>query len=137
MINHPNRRSNPIVALVRASVGRQHKITREQMRDLLAELESRGLVELKNGWCQPRAGTSADYAGGWADMCRDITVISVLDATDPIEPRLRSSNPGEVRYDEPGRMHPLLKASLMFAPESLGEYEYLRRRCRRLLVVTD
>jgi hypothetical protein len=84
-------------------------------------------------------GASADPATAWTDLCQDITVISLLDDTDPAAARLSSSNPGEIRYDYPGSMHPLLMASVMFCcdAQSSDAVSYLRSHSRRLFLVTD
>jgi hypothetical protein len=110
------------------------------MRDLLDALARTGLVELDNGW-QPRRD-HGDHAQAWTDACCGICVISVLSERDPVAARLASSNPGSIRYDEPGSMHPLLRATLMFAPASLADHPYdqigqLRAKAKRVLVVTD
>jgi hypothetical protein len=53
--------------------------------------------------------------------------------------RVASSNPGEIRFDEPGQMHPQLRACAMFVADGQREstVDYLRRRCGRLLTVVD
>lgn len=125
-----------ILDIVRARVGRRHKITRGEMRGLLADLATHGLA-LDNGWAAPNP--AGDHAQGWADTCADVTVVSVLADDDPVEPRLSSSNPGSIRYDSPGSMHPMLHATLMFCSAECAErrdtVEYLRARAQRLLIV--
>ncbi len=146
--------STDILATIRAMIGRRHKITRSEMRGLLCALAQEGKVDIINQWFKPRnrAGRPMHHDGPWesgyaqriayADgieaACCDITVISILADDDPAAASLASSNPGEVRYDEPGSMHPLLRATVMFAAEEgTHDYDYLRRRTRRLLIVTD
>lgn len=136
MINHPSR-NNPIIGIVRSRVGRRPHISRAEMRDILVALETAQLVALDNGWQRHRE--DGDHAAAWADACTDITVISVLAESDPVQARLASSNPGSIRYDQPGSMHPGLRATLMFAPPGAtsesGDFDYLRRRAKRLLIV--
>ncbi len=146
--------STDILATIRAMIGRRHKITRSEMRGLLCALAQEGKVDIFNEWFQPRdrAGQPMRHDGPWesgyaqrmayADgieaACYDITIISVLADDDPAAASLTSSNPGEIRYDEPGSMHPLLRATVMFAAEEgKHDYAYLRRRTRRLLIVTE
>jgi hypothetical protein len=155
VIAHPNRKANPIVAQVRAMIGSRNRITRPEMRGLLCALAERGLVDVVNQWFQPvdETGRKMSHDGPFASVsaqrrayvdsieaaCRDLTVISVLAETDPLEARYASSNPGTIRYDQPGSMHPLLRASAMFAATSCcarqETVDYLRRRTRRLLIV--
>ena len=127
-----------ILDIVRRHVGRRHKITPREMRDILYSLEAAGL-ELANGWSGAQPGQ--DHATAWVAACRDITVISVLDAADPMEPRLSSSNPGSIRYDQPGSMHPMLRATVMFVSprcvERRDTLDYLRDRADRVLIVRD
>jgi hypothetical protein len=137
MVNHPHR-SNPILALVSSAVARRHRITRNEMRSVLDDLWRHKVVELDNGWQTPRQ--DGDHAQAWADMCTGITVISILANDDSPVARNASSNPGSIRYDDPGSMHPLMRPTLIFAPASLADLEYdqigqLRRRARRVLVV--
>lgn len=156
MINHPNRGRNPILDVVnRSPIGKRHQITRQEMADLLNVLQVQQLVDLNNGWCgiphmtvdaagqpQPTEPPAAELAAAWAKMCRGIQVISVLADSDPVAARLASSNPGAIRYDDPGSMHPQLRATLMFAPAEMADHPYdqigqLRRKARRVLVVSD
>lgn len=119
---------------VRRLIGRRHKISRDEMRAILEALAADG-VSLENGYMP---GTTPYHgawqaAHAWAKACRGITCISVDS---------RGLRDGQVRYDEPGRMHPMQHAELLFAPESLGRYEYdqigqLRRHAARVLVVRD
>lgn len=132
-----------ILDVLRATIGRRHRITRAEMRNLLQMLSDRDLVELDNDWGGGHRRPDKDHAAAWADMCDDINVISVLADTDAPSARATSSNPGSIRYDQPGSMHPMMQATLMFAPaglsDSTGEFpgEWLRRRTKRLLVVAD
>lgn len=118
---------------VRRHVGRRPRITRGEMIAILADLAGDGLG-LDNGW----GGPDAD---GWANMCRGITVVSVLEDGQAFTARAASSNPGSIRYDDPGSMHPMLRAAVMFAPADLADMPYdqigqLRRRAGRVLIVT-
>lgn len=123
-----------IIASVRARIGRRHRITATEMRAILGEMATQNLVTLDD-WPIGRRGT--DPAAEWTRACRGITIISVLADTDSPRVRYTSSNPGAIRFDEPGSMHPMLRATLMFAPATMQEhtYDYLRQRCRRLLIV--
>lgn len=142
MINHPRRKKSPILDVVREFVGSRHRINHNEMSAILADLANRNLVELHNNWGgssgMPEDTPAAELARRWAGCCQGITVISVLADDDPAEPRLASSNPGSIRFDDPGSMHPLLRATVMFAPERVGEdsVQWLRARASRVLVVT-
>ncbi|MCC6314801.1 MAG: hypothetical protein IT337_12405 [Thermomicrobiales bacterium] len=139
MANHPNRGTDPGTRAVLDAaddvLGSRRRITRRDMRDLLIRLRALGLVELDNGWSGARR--SADdwqQADAWSRACQDITIISVLAPAD-----LRAgSNPGDIRYDHgSGSMHPMMRAALMFVPADAEHgTDYLRRRCKRLLIVT-
>lgn len=116
--------------IVRARIGERRRITAAEMAAILDDLAAVGL-HLDNGWGGPDAA-------GWAKMCKDITVISILTDTDAPEARNASSNPGSIRYDDPGSMHPMMYASLMFAPAALEDLVgQLRRRADVVLVVDD
>lgn len=133
-----------ILASTSHLVGRRSKISRQDMMDIMSALAMEGLC-LGNPYVSGTVVYS-DHDGDtghptdeqdvpraartWANLCDGITCISVGSG-------LRD---GAVRYDEPGRMHPLQKAELMFVPETLGDYEYdqigqMRRHARRVLVV--
>lgn len=116
-----------ILDVVRAIVGRRSRITRAEMRDILGQLNAVGGLDLAND-C---AGDTTP--AGWERACRGITVISVQSDAP--------SYHGQIRYDEPGSMAPLQRATLMFVAEALGDYEYdqigqMRRRADRVLIVT-
>lgn len=116
-----------------AIVGDRNHIHRDEMTAILLGLAAEGL-QLDNGWGGPDAA-------GWADVCRGITVISVLADDDAPVARAMSSNPGSIRHDEPGSMHPQMHATLMFASEAACEREatldYLVEHTERLLIVGD
>jgi len=146
MIGHPPRKINPILTVVaRSPIGRRHKIGRSEMSDLLNVLQIQRLVELDNGWggSAGKAGApAAELASAWADTCRGINVISVLADSESPAARNASSNPGSIRFDDPGSMHPLLRATLMFAPAALAQMPYgqiarLRTLAKRVLIVED
>lgn len=125
--------THAIIDTVRRAVGRRHRITRDEMRNILIALQMQGVVNLADGcWGGARPTKSvAENAAAWVDMCQGITVISVLPAT--------GRYPGEVRFDEPGSMDPTLYAALMFAPSSLcarrSSLDNLRNHSKRLLIV--
>jgi len=91
-----------------------------------------GTLDLSHGgdYPQPVSSTAAE---AWAELCHGVTCVSVWpDGEDH----------NCVRYDEPGRMHPLQHAPLMFAPAELEGMEYdqigqLREKCDRLVIVED
>lgn len=129
--------SRRIVAEAAAVVGRRWRITRREMADILARLADLGL-DLDNGWQGRRP--DGDHAAAWTEMCCGIRVVSVIAAEDGLLARRGSSNPGDIRYDDPGAMHPLLRAALMFAPATLAELPYdqigqLRRKADRVFLV--
>jgi hypothetical protein len=130
-----------ILATVRAVAGRRRQITRAEMRLILADLASQGLVNLGNGWGRSHPEQSAmANAAAWTETCRDLTVVSVIMAARQSHPaRVASSNPGQIRFDQPGSMHPQLRACVMFtaAGQRDSTVAFLRGRCRRLLTVVD
>ena len=116
--------------IVRQHVGRRSRITRTEMRAILHSLAHAGL-DLANPYVSDTLG--GDAADAWVRACRDIRVISV-DA--------RGLRDGYVRYDEPGSMHPMQRAELMFVSAALGDYDYdqigqMRRHADRVLIVQD
>lgn len=135
-----------IIGTVRRRVGRRHKISRQEMADILTSLAAEGL-DLGNDcmshvyeWI-PATDRHGMSAGGirpdapriWANACTHITCISVL--ADGCIPH------GQVRYDQPGSMAPMQHAVLMFVPAELGDHEYdqigqMRRKADRLLIVS-
>lgn len=133
MINHPSR-SNPVLTIARFHVGRAHTIARRDMSDILSSCAFAGVVNLGNGWGGSHPDNSiSGNAEIWADACRGITVISVLAPRD----RTRyGSNPGDVRFDEPGSMHPELRVTLMFVSAHAGHHlDQLRKHAKRVLLV--
>lgn len=134
--------------IVRKTVGRRHRISRGEMRAILYRAARDLDLELNIGWGGSDTrlfGSRADEAisrgaEAWERMCNDITVISVFATGSATVVQRTSSNPYDIRYDEPGSMHPLLQAEVMFAPPSAcerdGTADYLRRHAKRLLIVT-
>jgi hypothetical protein len=118
-----------ILDIAHARVGDRDTITAAEMAAILDDLAGHGL-QLDNGW-------GGKDGAGWAAMCDGITVISVLADDDAPVARALSSNPGAIRHDEPGSMHPQLRATLMFMPARLRETsrDCLEDRTRRLLMV--
>ena len=131
-----------IIDTVRRLVGRRHQITRQEMVDILLALEldparstitgrgTDGRLHVGDKWVDDPADERRAVATAWERACRDITCISVMHDRDGIG----------VRYDEPGSMHPMQQAELIFVAEALGGYEYdqigqMRRHAKRLLIV--
>lgn len=132
-----------IATTVRRLVGRRHKITRQQMADIIVSLDIPADMHTITG----RFADGTLYVGGkavdvedepraiastWANMCCGIVTVSVL----------REPDGASMRYDDPGAMHPMQRAALLFAPASLRHYDYdqigqLRRRAERVLIVSD
>lgn len=138
--------------IVRSIVGRRHKITREEMVAILMALPTdlvqastitsrsrEGRLYVGPQWVSDPADESRATARAWERACRQITCISVLpgsyyDRADNLVEGL------SVRYDEPGSMHPLQRADILFAPEALEGHEYdqigqLRKHAQRVLIV--
>lgn len=129
-----------IIDTVRSVVGRRTRITRPEMRTIIAALpidiveqstigghDANGLLFVGGRRLDPFDDERAAMAKAWEHMCHGIICISAFDAEDDY--------PGGVRYDEPGSMHPQQRASVTFAPESLGDMTYIRAHCERLLIV--
>lgn len=115
--------------VVGTMIGRQHEISRRGMAALLHRMAAEGL-DLSNDCVYE----GADTPEAWAARCRGICTVSVL--ADGATPH------GMVRYDDPGSMHPMHHAAVLFAPSSLRRYDYdqigqLRGKADRLLVVRD
>lgn len=114
-----------IHAVVSARIGRRRVIDQGEMAALLEDFARIGL-SLANDCILP----GRDSPTEWARACCGLTLISVLaHGTTPH---------GSVRYDEPGSLHPLHHAAVMFVPLPLSQRDetgYLARHCRRLLRV--
>jgi hypothetical protein len=132
-----------IIDIVRARIGRRHKITRQEMASILDDLAAAGL-HLGND-CVPTTwlydadgiatGPSPDASRAWAEACRGITCISVMPADGG-----GATWHGHVRYDQPGSLHPMHQAEVMFvSSEQEGRrYDpigYLRGHAKRVLIV--
>ena len=135
-----------ILGAVRQIVGRRSRITRDEMRAILAQLAAGGL-DLRNAyvhgtlmWDQDRGQSTdapLDSAGieraatAWERACQHVCCISVAAAG------LRD---GCVRYDQPGSMAPSQHATLTFVSAAvLGGCDtvgYLRQHADRVLLVT-
>lgn len=108
-------------------------------RDPLAEeLDSLPPPSVRDSDLAAMRPTVEELAQGWAECARH-RIVSVLADTDP---RL-GSNPGDIRYDDGlGPMHPLMRATIMFASARYRDSEYdqvgqMRERARRVLLVRD
>lgn len=119
--------------VVRRVVGRKRKITKDEMGAILMGLVEARLVNLCNGYVRHTCGDDILAASiAWVKACHDIYCISVDS---------RGLRDGQVRYDQPGSMHPMQHAEITFAPEGMTEdtpgstYSYLRDHCDRLLIV--
>jgi hypothetical protein len=114
--------------IVRRRVGERDEITRREMSDILTALGAAGL-DLRNGFLPP-ALTTPD---AWADRCGGIECISV-DAGGGLRD-------GYIRFDQPGSMHPMQYAQVLFAPAELAGHEYdqigqMQAHAERVLVVS-
>jgi hypothetical protein len=122
-----------ILDIIRSAVGRRSRITRAEMCDILAAFAGQG-VSLANDSLRD---SDSEYAPMlWANACTDIITVSVMP-----EHGGAPTYHGRIRYDEPGRMHPMHMADVLFAPATLAGYDYdqigqLRRHARRVLVVS-
>lgn len=134
--------------IVRAVVGSRHKITKQQMIDILLALPidlphastitgrfDDGRLYVGGKTIDDASMESDATARAWAELCKEITCISVL-GTAYHDAGGEITNGLGVRYDEPGSMHPMQQAEITFAPAGMvGGYAYMRRHCRRLLIV--
>lgn len=133
---------NNILDTVRATVGRRSKITPAEMETILMSVPNLpqvstiagrgqdGTLYVGGTWVRERANETRATAQAWTSACSGITCISVMSGGDGLS----------VRYDQPGTMHPLHRAEVIFAPESLERHEYdqigqLRQHAKRVLVV--
>lgn len=113
-------------------------ITRRQMAEKLRLLFQNGSIT-PNEWCG-EIGPDEDMADAWSRVCSGITLVSVLAPwPDGREARCSSSNPGDIRFDQPGTLHPMTRAELMFVPDGLGEdtLEWLADKTTALFIVQD
>ncbi len=121
--------------VVRRIVGRKSKITKDEMGAILMGLVEARLVNLCNGYVDQTCGDDIFAASiAWTKACCGITCISVDS---------RGLRDGQVRYDQPGSMHPMQHSEITFAPDGMRDAEpgsgstlaYLRRHADRVLVV--
>ena len=121
--------------VVRRMVGRKSKITKDEMGAILVGLVETGIVNLCNGYVRDTCGDDVLAASvAWTKACHDITCISVDS---------RGLRDGQVRYDQPGSMHPIQHSELTFAPDGMPDAEpgsgstvaYLRQHADRVLIV--
>jgi len=121
--------------VVRRIVGRRLKITQDEMAAILIGLVDAGIVNLCNDYVRHTCGDDVRAASSaWVTACRSITCISVDS---------RGLRDGQVRYDEPGSMHPLQHSEIIFAPDGIPDanpgsgstLKYLRRHADRVLIV--
>ena len=108
-----------------AAFGDRETITRDDLRAWLAMRATNGAIDL------PGIGReiSADAPTNWANAVRNIVFVSLFDEPD---------GPASIRYDEPGSMHPMQRASVSFVSDSMptGSIDYIRDHCERLIIVT-
>ena len=121
--------------VARRIVGRRLKITQDEMAAILIGLVDAGIVNLCNDYVRHTCGDDVRAASSaWVTACRSITCISVDS---------RGLRDGQVRYDEPGSMHPLQHSEIIFAPDGIPDanpgsgstLKYLRRHADRVLIV--
>lgn len=119
--------------VVRRVVGRKSKISKDEMGAILMGLVEARLVNLCNRYVHDTCGDDILAASiAWTKACEGIICVSVDS---------RGLRDGQVRYDQPGSMHPLQHSEITFAPEGMAEhtpgstYAYLRRHADRLLIV--
>ena len=124
------------IAILRDYIGRRHRITPAEMIELLTRLGAAGL-DLGNGYVSGTVGRRWDEpasveiaSAAWEAACRDITIVCLQSA---------GLDDGCVRYDQAGSMHPKQRSEIIFARRDAGRggWDYLRRRCARLLIVDD
>lgn len=121
--------------VVRRIVGRKSKITKDEMGAILMVLVEERLVNLCNGYVRDTCGNDILAASiAWCKACHGISCISVDS---------RGLRDGQVRYDQPGSMHPMQHSEITFAPDGMRDAEpgsgstlrYLRQHADRVLVV--
>lgn len=108
-----------VLEIVRRIVGRRWRITRREAAEILRRAIDAG-VDPRNSCVR------CNDAEGWLAMVRGITVVSVLPIGGHAD--------GEIRYDQPGSMHPAMMASIMLT-EHAESLPHLRRHARRVLLV--
>lgn len=125
-----------LIEHVRRHIGRRHRINRDEMAMLLHALIIECRLDVQNDYMARSKGhprhlpvPAPTVAEAWAEACRDITCVSVV--AD------ESASDKYIRYDQPGSIDPMMHATLMFAPDGLDDYDYLRQHCDRLLIVEE
>lgn len=114
--------------VVRQIVGRRSTISKDEMGEILVTLANAGIVELAHEYVPDTRSDSYTASVAWTKACRGITCISVDS---------RGLRDGQVRYDEPGSMHPRQHAELCFVPADVSDntLQYMRRHADRVLRV--
>lgn len=137
-----------IIDHVRRHVGRRHRISPAEMTALVQSLVDEAGVDPRNGHYMATLDRSdaagrrpaelppaPDAAAAWTRACLQGSVISVMG------PGSRDvQGDGQIRFDQPGSMHPMQRANVTFVARSAlwdGTAEYLRARARRVLIVEE
>lgn len=123
--------------IISDTIGRKRIITRAEMETLLLALHEAGL-DLSNAYVANSQKSPEIAAVAWAKSVEGITIISAS-----IEGRGLGHSDGCVRYDQPGSMHPMQKAEVMFVPENIENAfqppsyarEFMTRHADRTLIV--
>jgi hypothetical protein len=104
------------------------------MGEILVTLAKAG-INLGNSYVRGTCGDDLPRASSaWVATCRGICCISVDS---------RGLRDGQVRYDEPGSMHPMQHAQVTFVPADIdagrtdggSTVSYMRRHADRVLLV--
>lgn len=108
-----------VLGIVRGYVGRRWRITRAQAAEIVDRCIAAGV--------DPFNSCATDItASGWVARVRSITCVSIAPTGD--------SPHGEIRYDDPGSMHPMQQSALTLTAHA-ESVPYLRRHARRVLLV--
>ena len=109
-----------------AGFGYRLVISRQELRNWLAMLAVNGDIELPGIGREIRS----DAPANWANAASGITFVSIFDGDN--------GQPGSIRYDEPGSMHPLQPAAISFYADAMpaASLDYLQDHCGRLIRLT-
>lgn len=110
-----------LIKMARRVVGRRWRITRAEAAEIVDRCIAAGV--------DPRNSCARDItADDWVRSVRGITCVSIA----PVG----GNSDGEMRYDQPGSMHPMMRCAITLT-EDAESVPYLRHRARRVLLVID
>lgn len=125
--------------IIRAHARARWCITRDEAVRLLTDLFSQAVVDPRNPYVDASFDGPEAAAVAWVGLVHGLTFVSLVPRLKPDdgESTLLPWHHGEVRFDQPGQMHPLQHASLALVPAGMSGVSHVRRHSDRVLVVAD